>query len=218
MLSVKTYEMDRLRNTTVHKFFSRVEELIKSIYGTETCDLAVNFLEASQAFELALKGCDETDAAALEEADDQADDAWGSLQAQIMASLRHPNPEKKAAAASVYMIFAEFSNPTRLNYDEEYELIQNQVQALRTLPKKTLDLAYVTEYIDALEKCRTDFLELLSRSSGDESRRSARIKKARKEAMTAYQQFTETLNVMLRIRSDGEYVRLAEGLNALIGG
>ena len=212
---IKAVDLTQLKNQRASQFFGEAEALIKSVYGTETCGEAVDFLEASQSFELALKGCSVDEAALLQEADDAADESWGALEMQIRASLRHPNPERRAAAASVYMIFAEFDNPTRLNYDEEYALIRTQLDALGKLSAETLKLALIDEHVTALEACYGKFVGVLS-SAKDGSKRPSLCKKMREKAREAFEQFAETLNVMVRISKDERYVRLVDGINEII--
>ncbi|MBQ9818639.1 MAG: hypothetical protein IJM59_14395 [Proteobacteria bacterium] len=215
MLSVKSFETTRLQNKTLCRFFEQIEELIKQIYGTETCPIAIEFLEASQAYELAFKGCGETQASALQNADDQVDEIWGAMNDQIRASLRHPNPQKRAAAAAVFMVFGEFSNPTRLNYDEEYTLIREQIDALRKLPPHTLEQAYIHEHVDALEACYNHFVSLLTSIKSDSSAKKS-CKREREAARDAFRAFSETINVMNRIGTDERIIRLTNGLNEII--
>lgn len=215
MKLIKIVDLARLKRPQVEAFFSEVEALIKGIYGAETCREAVPFLEASQAYELTLKGCSLDEAAQLQALDDAADEAWGALNDQMKASLRHPNMDKRAAAAAVYMVFAEFSDPTRLNYDEEYEVIRAQLDDLRKLPKKTLELALIDEHVDALQRCYDQFIEIL-KFAQDGSKRPSLCKKTRAAVQDAYGQFVETINVMARINNDEKYTRIIDGINGII--
>lgn len=213
----KSYDFTKARNKTLITFFARVENIIKDIYGTQTCDIALTFLEASQAFELAYYGCTQETAHLLQAADEAADEAWGALNDQIRASLRHPKPEKRAAAAAAYMRFAEFDNPTRLNYDEEYEVIQKILDALHELPQDTLELAYISEHLDALQACHDDFIsKMAQRASSPQNKNSNACKQLRETALTAFNQFVEALNTMERISSDTHYLDLIQALNRLI--
>lgn len=213
----QTYDFSKPRNKTLITFFAHVENIIKEAYGTQTCDIAINFLEASQAFELAYYGCTQETAHDLQTADEAADEAWGALNDQLRASLRHPKPEKRAAAAAAYMCFAEFDNPTKLNYDEEYEVIQKILDSMHKLPQATLDLAYVSEHLDALQATHDDFLaQMAHRSSNPQPRNNALCKQMRENAISAFNQFVESLNVMERISTDPHFNEIITNLNALI--
>ena len=215
MRIIQSIDLTKMKSRQLINFFDGIANLIKEIYGTETCDIAVEFLHASTSYELTVKGCSAEESESLQQADDAADDAWGALNDQIRASLRHPNPDKRNAAVAVFMVFAEFSNPTRLSYNEEYALIRKQLDELEKLPRETLKLALIDEHIDALEKCYADFQKTLEFVQ-DGSKRPGLCKKAKADAIKAYEQFAETLNVLLRIDSDARYGRVADGLNALI--
>lgn len=213
----QSYDFSKARNKTLITFFAHVENVIKDVYGTQTCDIALNFLEASQAFELAYYGCTQETAHLLQTADEAADEAWGALNDQLRASLRHPNAEKRAAAAAAYMRFAEFDNPTKLNYDEEYEVIQKILDSMHALPQKTLELAYVSEHLDALQACHDDFLDKMkTRSKNSDSKKSSACKPLRDNTITAFNQFVEALNTMERISTDAHFKDLITGIDALI--
>ncbi len=212
---IQSIDLTKLKSRQLISFFNSIASLIKDIYGTETCDIAVDFLHAATAYELTVNGCSAEESESLQQADDAADDAWGALNDQLRASLRHPNPEKRNAAAAVYMVFAEFSNPTRLSYNEEYALIRKQLDELEKISRETLKLALIDEHVDALERCYADFQKTIAFVQ-DGSKRPNLCKKAKEDAIKEYAQLTETLNVLVRINSDTRYSRIVEGLNELI--
>lgn len=215
MRILQSIDLSEMKSRQLIKFFNGIAEEIKAVYGTETCDIAVDFLHAAMSYELTVNGCSAEESESLQQADDAADDAWGALNDQIRASLRHPNPVKRNAAASVFMIFAEFSNPTRLNYTEEYAVIRKQLDELKKLPRETLKLALIDEHIDALEKCYADFQKTIDFVQ-DGSKRPNLCKQAKAEAFKSYSQFAETLNVLVRINSDERYARIVDAINGLI--
>lgn len=215
MRKIQNVDLSSLKNAETCAYFNQVEDLIKAIYGTEICREAASFLEASQAFELTLQGCSRDEAVSLQAVDEAADEAWCALSVQLSASLRHPNMEKKKAAAAIFEVFSKFSDPTRLNYDEEYELIREQIEALRKFSPEMLKNALIDEHLDALEACRAQFMDALT-SAKDGFKRPALNKKAREAAREAYRQFVETMNVMVRISTDPRYAAVVDGINELV--
>lgn len=215
MRKIQIIDLSSFKNAQICAYFNDVENLVKAVYGTETCSEAVDFLEASQALELTLEGCSRDEAVILQNVDEAADEAWSALDVQIRASLRHPNPEKKAAAKTIFEVFSGFSDPTRLNYDEEYEQIRVQIDALRKFPVKMLKAALIDEHVDALEACHAQFIEALE-SVKDGSKRPKLNKEACEKAREAYRQFIETVNVMVRISTEPRYASFVDGMNELI--
>ena len=133
----------------------------------------------------------------LEEYDRKADEAWRGLSDQISASLRHPKDAVREAAQTVYHVFSKTSNPTNLNYDQEYGALSILLSQLNALDKSILESARVDEYVDYLDQCVAEFIEASKKTIDAKSKQQiGAIKDASLNCYKLWQNLAKYLEAM----------------------
>ena len=139
-----------LRRDEQHSFNNRVLHILDTSCGA--CGKPYDdFKSAAEKFGALLHEKGFATSLSLEDYDRKADEAWRGLDAQISASRRHPKEDVRNAAQTVNDVFSKTSNPTNLNYDQEYGALSVLLSQLNAMDRTVLVLARVDEYVSLIK-------------------------------------------------------------------
>lgn len=185
-----------LRLDEKSSFHQRVLHIVRQTTGE--CGVAFKRFEAMAAeFDKHMTNKALQPSLSLTELDGIADNAWSSLNMQIRASLMHPREAVRTAAQQVRVIFAKTSNPTMLNYDQEYGALQTLLSQLGTLPESVIKTALVDEHVQALRVAVDNFVAANNDKVDAQSKmQTGAVKTASADCYQAWQDLVKYLEIM----------------------
>ena len=145
------------RRAHVNEFFTLAQQILQvakeMLAETEAQPRIATYESAVTAFDESLKQSTKNSyTASVELADEAVDETWSALWGMTKVMVKHPNLDRRAAAALVYDIMYKYGNVTKLSYKEEYGRLHNLTQDLDNLGEEKLKLAYVDEWFAELKK------------------------------------------------------------------
>lgn len=154
--------------------------------------------------------------ATVEMADQAVDEAWSGIWALTKALLKHPNLERRGAAAEVYDIMYKYGNVTNLSYKEEYGRLKNLAADLDGLGAAKLTLAFIDEWFAELKK-RIDTFRAAdeSRMAEEDARQVGLSKEARLKAEDAIRLFLKKIEALVLINGEAGYTEFVTRANTL---
>lgn len=208
-------DFPHLRREEQHSFHDRVLQIVLNTCGK--CGKAYDRFEAAAiTFDKLLTDKALAPSLSLVELDNIADSAWSSLNLQIRASLVHPRQTVRDAAEKINDIFSKTSNPTMLNYDEEYGALRTLLSQLATIDVETLKAALVDEHIQALQTAVENFVTAsASRVDALSKKQTGMLKAAATECYKAWQDLAKYLELMDSLDSLPGASDAIDQLNAL---
>lgn len=208
-------------NLRINEFFSLIDLLAtaaESMLKTPEATAPTAELRAAATYlDTALKQSDTNKyTAAVEMADKAVDEAWGGIWAITKALLKHPNLERRAAAAEVYDIMYKYGNVTKLAYSEEYGRLKNLAADLEQLGTERLTLAFIDEWFAELKKRIAAFHAANEKRMTEEDARQIGIgKEARLKAEDALRLFLKKIEALVLINGETGYTEFIVRANTL---
>jgi len=141
-------------------FFMTVRQILGNVYA-DAPDIAQDLIAALNAYDSVILR-DDLQTSQVANADREADEAWSALNALIKAMILSKNSMRREAAERVYAVFSKFENPTKLSYNREYAVIENQLSALASCSTSDLEACYLIEPIQYLQDACTNFQKIVA--------------------------------------------------------
>ena len=184
---------------------------------TEAQPRIATYESAVTVFDEALKQSTKNSyTASVELADEAVDETWSALWGMTKIMVKHPNLDRRAAAALVYDIMYKYGNVTKLSYKEEYGRLHNLTQDLDNLGEEKLKLAYVDEWFAELKK-RIATYETAEegRLAEEDARLVGAVKAAREATENALRQFLRQVEALILLNGESDYQAFVARANTL---
>ncbi len=158
--------------------------------------------------------------------DASVDQAWRGMNAELENHLDHPNQKKREASATVYEVWKRYPDPTELPYEQEYASIRSIIAIISKIPRNVMELAGVDEWFDSLKESNDAFMTLWGdNSSTDKQRTASKLKRARADLETAYNDFIAFIDGWVRYAEvdekfnaiDAEVAAVVDAIDAVVG-
>ena len=187
------------RRAHVNEFFTLAQQILQAakemLAETEAQPRIATYESAVTAFDEALKQSTKNSyTASVELADEAVDETWSALWGMTKVMVKHPNLDRRAAAALVYDIMYKYGNVTKLSYKEEYGRLHNLTQDLDNLGEEKLKLAYVDEWF---------------------ARLVGAVKAAREATENALRQFLRQVEALILLNGESDYQAFVARANTL---
>ena len=199
------------RRAHVNEFFTLAQQILQAakemLAETEAQPRIATYESAVTAFDEALKQSTKNSyTASVELADEAVDETWSALWGMTKVMVKHPNLDRRAAAALVYDIMYKYGNVTKLSYKEEYGRLHNLTQDLDNLGEEKLKLAYVDEWFAELKKRIATYETAEEGRLGEEDARLVGAVKAAREATeNALRQFLRQVEALILLNGESDY-------------
>ena len=209
------------RRAHVNEFFTLAQQILQAakemLAETEAQPRIATYESAVTAFDGALKQSTKNSyTASVELADEAVDETWSALWGMTKIMVKHPNLDRRAAAALVYDIMYKYGNVTKLSYKEEYGRLHNLTQDLDNLGEEKLKLAYVDEWFAELKKRIATYETAEEGRLGEEDARLVGAVKAAREATeNALRQFLRQVEALILLNGESDYQAFVARANTL---
>lgn len=209
------------RRAHVNEFFTLAQQILQAakemLAETEAQPRIAAYESAVTAFDESLKQSTKNSyTASVELADEAVDETWSALWGMTKIMVKHPNLDRRAAAALVYDIMYKYGNVTKLSYKEEYGRLHNLTQDLDNLGEEKLKLAYVDEWFAELKK-RIATYETAEegRLAEEDARLVGAVKAAREATENALRQFLRQVEALILLNGESDYQAFVARANTL---
>lgn len=208
-------------NLRINEFFSLIDLVAtaaESMLKTPESKAPTADLRAAATYlDTALKQSDTNKyTATMEMADKAVDEAWSGIWTLTKALLKHPNRERRAAAAEVYDLMYKYGNVTKLTYKDEYGRLKNLAADLDELGTAKLTLAFIDEWFAELKK-RIDAFHAADelRMAEEDAHQVGLSKEARQQAEEALRLFLKKIEALVLINGEAGYTEFVARANTL---
>jgi len=219
-MRISKIDTTHLRNNAYFQFHSKFRGLVAD-NGAEALkvELQFNFYlplfeRMNEAFKKIVKS---EFTAQIHEANKARGEIWAGMTEMNFANLKHFNPQIKAAAAKLQILFDAYGDVLRKPAKENTAAIYNVLHELQN--KYSAETALVGIRLWAAElKTRNAAFETLFKERNDEAARKTHIvlKKARVELDVVYRAIVDRINALMLVEGDAAYEHFAKKLNEII--
>lgn len=209
------------RRAHVNEFFTLAQQILQAakemLAETEAQPRIATYESAVTAFDESLKQSTKNSyTASVELADEAVDETWSALWGMTKIMVKHPNLDRRAAAALVYDIMYKYGNVTKLSYKEEYGRLHNLTQDLDNLGEEKLKLAYVDEWFAELKKRIATYKTAEEgRLAEEDARLVGAVKAAREATENALRQFLRQVEALILLNGESDYQAFVARANTL---
>ena len=209
------------RRAHVNEFFTLAQQILQAakemLAETEAQPRIATYESAVTAFDEALKQSTKNSyTASVELADEAVDETWSALWGMTKVMVKHPNLDRRAAAALVYDIMYKYGNVTKLSYKEEYGRLHNLTQDLDNLGEEKLKLAYVDEWFAELKKRIATYETAEAGRLAEEDARQVGVVKATRQATEdALRLLLRQIEALVLINGEAGYTEFIARVNTL---
>jgi hypothetical protein len=220
-LKIHTIALSQLRNDEHLQLQAEFRDLIAK-HGAEALKIKPQFDAYTRLYDRedeALKKIIKSEyTAKIHEADKARDDIYIGMEEMTTAASRHFNPDVRAAAARLKIVFDTYGDVANKSLDGETSAIYNILQELQGEYASDAAAIGITQWAAEL-KTRNNAFEALvkERDSEGASRTNIVMKEARKAIDLAYKQICEIINVYMVVHGEADYESFAKTLNEVIG-
>lgn len=137
----------------------------------------------------------------------------------ILAESKSQEPDVKAAASDLLIMFKPFNKMARMRYDDKLRFLEKLITTCESDKyKKEIETIKQEKRIETLQKLHNEALELEDLLVDDEgiNKRKRKSVITRGELEDAYEKLVKRLNSLAEIDGDTEYLELFAWWNALI--
>ena len=153
----------------------------------------------------------------LATADLQRDFTFRGLSDEVNSKLRHFDPNHRAAAKRLKVVFDTYGNLARKAYDKETADITKLIAALRESYTTDMETIGITNWVAQLEADNNAFSGLaFSRYSESESKSQIAMKEVRQKVDEAFRKITKRINALVEINGDADHASFILALNLRI--
>ncbi|HEM3202016.1 TPA: hypothetical protein U0910_000007 [Streptococcus suis 8830] len=150
----------------------------------------------------------------ISEADEQRDADFQALRDSIKPYRVSKREAEKSAYASLKLLFDQYKDTAKANYEQETALLTSLLEKLRSSYSDQISVLEIEKFVSNLEESHRDFeTRFSSRSQESLTKVSYDVKALRKAVLTPYQDLTEYLAIMVRVKDEALYKDLLEVLN-----
>jgi len=209
-----------LRNDAYFQFHTKFRSLVVDS-GAEALkiDLQFNFYlplyeRMDEAFRKIIKS---EFTAKIHEANKARGEIWAGMTEINFATLKHFNPQIKAAAARLQIVFNAYGDVVRKPSKEETLAIYNVLQELQDKYYDEMALVGIQFWAAEL-KIRNAAFETLDKKRQDEATCKTHIvlRKARVELDVVYRAIVDRVNALMVVEGEAAYEQFANKLNNVI--
>ena len=154
----------------------------------------------------------------IREADAERDEIYGALVERVRADSRHYDPDIRAAAKRLLIVFDTYGNISSKPIADQTSAVYNLIQELR-LPKYADDIALlgITEWIAKLEAKNNEVDALyVQRLEEDAGKTHIVMKEARTATDAAYRAIVKRVEALIEVNGPEGYEQFVNMVNAIV--
>lgn len=150
-------------------------------------------------------------------ADSERDNTSSGLAGTIKSALNHFNPEMRAAANRLKLLFGTYGNLAKKPYDQETAAIIKLVSDLESAYEADVTTLGLAGWVEEL-KNRNNAFDSMKNMRYDEntSKPQQNLKQARQETDLAYRAIVKRINALIEVNGDTAYSGFVTALNERI--
>ena len=153
----------------------------------------------------------------LQEADKARDDIFLGMADMAKAALRHFNPEVRAAAGRLKVVFDTYGNVAVKPLNEQTSAVYNLLQELQGKYASDTETVGITQWAAELQARNNAFSELMKeRFDETGSRCDIVLREARAELDQSYFAIREKINALVIVEGEADYGNFIRTLNAVV--
>lgn len=204
------------------EFFTLVQKILEAAEKMLTDPTALTIIEpykaAVTAFDEAMRqNTTNSYTVSAELADQAVDEMWSAIWTLLKAMVKHPNLNRRKAAASLYDLFRKYGNVTMMGNAEEYAQLHNLTQEIEALGSETIELAHFEEWFQEFKERIATYKSVeASRTAEEGSRQIGIVKQTRTAAEEALRVFLRKVEALVLINGEEGYTDFINSVNALI--
>jgi len=219
-MKISKIDTTHLRNEAYLQFHTKFRSLVAES-GAEALkiELQFNFYlplfeRMSEAFKKIVKS---EFTAKIHDADKARGEIWVGMTEMNFATLKHFNPQTKAAASRLQVVFNSYGNLANKPAKEETVAIYNALQELQDKYEADMALVGIVQWATEL-KIRNATFENLVKGRNDETtcKSNVVLKKARVELDVVYRAIVDRVNALIVVEGEAAYEQFAKKLNDVI--
>ncbi|MGV3312309.1 DUF6261 family protein [Streptococcus suis] len=150
----------------------------------------------------------------ISEADELRDADLQALRDSIKPYRVSKREAEKSAYASLKLLFEQYKDTAKANYEQETALLTSLLDKLKTSYSDQISALGVDKFVANLEESHREFeTRFASRSQESLTKVSYDVKALRKAVLAPYQDLTEYVAIMVKVKDDAIYQDLLEVLN-----
>lgn len=218
MKAIKPLKISRLQTNEDFGFQSRVCGLTELLTAERDLPVTAAYRSAVGELQRALLAnpVNPFNKATIE-AEKRLDAAWGGLNGQAKACLRHPNAERRAVAKEACAVIGRYGNVTYLPVGEKQECVRRILEALGAMGRERLALAFLDEWLDELSLRLTDYTALsVRRTKAETDIEVGIVRRARIAADEAFRRLCLHVNAFALACDEAAYADFIDRLNTMI--
>lgn len=218
MAKIEKLSLARLQTMEDFGFQTRVSEAAALLTAETDKDMVDTYKAAVTAFDAALKttaGSEKT--ADLTAADEAADAAWSGLNAQIKATLDHPDKAVRTLGREAYSFIKKYGNVTTQNYDSEYGAIHNLLQDFESFGEENQKAVFADAWVKYLKESYDSFMKIRGeRDTENAAKTTGAVKTARTACDAAYNALRDRVNALAIVSGDELYGAFIDKVNVMV--
>lgn len=220
-MEISAINLNNLRNEEHYKFHLDVTKLAAQ-YTPTVLGIEQKYPFYLAVFDAEAKALNVVQGSVLTDelidADSERDDTFNGLSTTIKAALNHFDPETKAAANRLKLLFNTYGNLAVKPYDQETASIVKLVAELRGSYLADSTKLNLSGWVTELE-AKNNAFEAIKQSRYTEStiKPQQNLKLARVDTDTAYRAIVKRIEASMELNGDTVYAGFVNELNARIG-
>ena len=212
-MKIKRVKLNRLRNEEWFNFFTEFKTFVEAT-TPEALDIEALFavfinlyIKADEALELIRKSSF-TDL--IVEKDRERDNAYRGLSESVHTATRHYDPDKRAAAERLIVLFDHYGNIADRSYNEETAAIYNFLQDLNGKYVNEVLALDLAGWAEELDRTNREFEQaILDRKDSD-----LNMLNIRKQTDRNYLDIIERIEALCLVNGESAYADFIHMLNA----
>lgn len=150
-------------------------------------------------------------------ADAERDEIFRGLVDAHKSGLNHFNPDKRAAAVHIKVLFDQYGNVARKPYDDETADINKMMQEVSTTFAADVATLGIGDWFTELDRKNKAFDTLMkSRYTEGASKTELRMKQVRVDLDAAYRAIADRIDALMLINGDTNYESFVRELNTRV--
>jgi hypothetical protein len=219
-MKIARINLSNLRNEEHFQFQTEFKDEI-NLFGAKTLNIETAFAtylplyeQEEKALQLIRKSA-ATDQ--LIEADTERDDIYRGLVDAIKSALKHFDPNKRAAASRLKVLFDQYGNVARKPYDEETAAINKIMVESKGAYAADITALAISDWFTMLETKNNAFDTIMkSRYSEEAGKTELRMNQVRLEVDATYREIMDRIDALILINGHRGYENFTREHNARV--
>ena len=220
IMKIEKFNQNNLRNEEHHQFQTEFKTLVDqstpSALNIENdyASYQVHYEEEGEALNVVRKSALSDE---IPDADHHRNDILHGMFDAVKSASRHFNPELKAAAIRIQVLFDHYSDITSKPYDMKTSAITSFIADLTTTHAGDSSTLSLNDWIPVLKSSNDGFINIkAARYSEDASKTQLRMKAVRADVDNSYRTIIERINALITINGDAAHKSFVTELNLRI--